>query len=71
MGVSLPICGNIRNRRLYTFPRHTKKGSRERVDSGEGYPFPAEFTALRILSRPVVVEQSFLSSNLTDTAALQ
>jgi hypothetical protein len=36
------------------------------MDSGEGCPFPLEtFTALRILSRPVVVEQSLFSSNVS------
>jgi hypothetical protein len=48
-----------------TFPRRSKKGSRKRMDSGEGCPFPLEtFTALRILSCPVVVEQSLFQARL-------
>src|SRR4051794_12102356 len=31
-------CGTIRNRRLYTFPRHNKKGSRKTGGLGGGLP---------------------------------
>jgi hypothetical protein len=62
-GISLPVCATIRNRRLYTFPRHNKKGSRRWVDSGEGCPFPLIQLRRRYYPIMRLLEQSLLFGN--------
>jgi hypothetical protein len=53
---TLDACGNIPNRRLKPFFRRQKKGSRKRVDSGEGCPFPLIFYCAANIRRTCLCE---------------